>query len=123
MNKSSWNLSRIDNSDIKMIAGVASGISYTFGIPTWMVRLAFILGAFLSGGAAILIYLALWLVLPKITVDSAIYNNRSLDLTPAESETVIVVDKDAHAYVHKSDEVGNLNQEVSDAKIKSETKD
>ena len=120
MTKSTWNLSRIDNPDIKMIAGVASGISYTFGIAPWIVRLAFILGALVSFGFAILLYVALWLILPKIQVDTAQYNNRSLDLnTP---DTVIVVDKDAKAQVYPSEAVPTTPSDVSDAAIKSETK-
>ncbi len=120
MTKSTWNLSRIDNPDIKMIAGVASGISYTFGIAPWIVRLAFILGALVSFGFAILLYVALWLILPKIQVDTAQYNNRSLDLnTP---DTVIVVDKDAKAQVYSSETVPSPTSDVSDAAIKSETK-
>ena len=47
----------------RMIAGVCGGLGEYFGIdPTW-IRLFFILFLFL-GGAALLVYLILWLVVP-----------------------------------------------------------
>jgi phage shock protein PspC (stress-responsive transcriptional regulator) len=48
----------------RMIAGVCGGLAVLFGLPTAVVRLAFVLGTFLSGGFAILIYIVLWLVMP-----------------------------------------------------------
>lgn len=52
----------------RMIAGVCGGLSEHFGIdPTW-VRLFFILLFFL-GGASILIYIIMWLVIPVAPAD------------------------------------------------------
>lgn len=46
-----------------MIAGVCAGLAEYFGMdPTWM-RLIFIL-FFFAGGAAFLLYLILWVVVP-----------------------------------------------------------
>lgn len=48
----------------RMIAGVCGGLAEYFAIdPTW-VRIIFIL-FFLVGGAALLIYLVLWLLVPS----------------------------------------------------------
>lgn len=47
----------------RMIAGVCGGLAVYFGMdPTWM-RLIFI-AFLLMGGAAILVYLVMWLVVP-----------------------------------------------------------
>ena len=48
----------------RMIAGVCGGLAILFGLPTAVVRLAFILGTLLSSGFGILIYLVLWVVMP-----------------------------------------------------------
>lgn len=48
----------------RMIAGVCGGLAEHFGIdPTW-VRLIFII-LFFAGGAAFLIYIILWLIVPN----------------------------------------------------------
>ncbi len=53
------------NPEEKIIAGVCSGLSAYFGIsdPVW-IRLLFVV-IFFSGGAGILIYLILWLIVPE----------------------------------------------------------
>jgi phage shock protein PspC (stress-responsive transcriptional regulator) len=48
----------------RMIAGVCGGLANLFGLPTAVVRLAFVLGTLLSSGFGIVIYLVLWLVMP-----------------------------------------------------------
>ncbi len=47
----------------KWLAGVAGGIARTLGIPSWTVRLAFVLLTMI-GGIMIFAYLALWFFLP-----------------------------------------------------------
>ncbi len=47
----------------KMIAGVCAGLAAEFGISVTVVRLAFVLGTLVSG-MGIVIYLALWVVMP-----------------------------------------------------------
>ncbi len=47
-----------------MIAGVCAGIAKRFGWPVGLVRLAFVLSCVLPG-PQFLIYLALWLLMPK----------------------------------------------------------
>ena len=54
-----------------MIAGVASGISRHFGIDPVMVRIGFIVLAFL-GGAGLALYLVGWLALPRDTSGSIV---------------------------------------------------
>jgi phage shock protein C len=48
----------------RMIAGVAGGIAQRFGINSTLVRLAWLLSVFF-GGFGILLYVILWIVLPK----------------------------------------------------------
>lgn len=71
-----WNLARIDNSQFKVLGGVAAGIAYTLGVAPWIVRLVFALSAVCFFGASVLIYIILWLILPKIMVDPFIYQER-----------------------------------------------
>ncbi len=47
-----------------MIAGVCGGLADYFGIDPTIVRIIFVVLA-LAGGPGILIYLALWVILPK----------------------------------------------------------
>ncbi len=47
----------------KILGGVCAALSQRFGLPTWLVRLGFILfGLFGVGEIA---YIALWLIIPK----------------------------------------------------------
>jgi phage shock protein C len=47
----------------KRIAGVCGGIARYFGIDPVLVRIAFVIAAFMGWG--ILVYIVLWIVLPK----------------------------------------------------------
>ena len=47
-----------------MIGGVASGLANTFGIDATIIRLIFVLVT-LFGGGGLLIYVALWVILPR----------------------------------------------------------
>ena len=113
MNEKVWNLSRIENPEIKMLGGVASGISYAFGVAPWIVRLAFLIGALFSLGVAVLVYMIMWLILPKITVSIEDFNARALGIkrsippvaaefshaSPVSTDKVIVVNTDASAQI------------------------
>jgi len=55
----SWYRSR----EGKAIAGVCMGLAKQFNISVTILRLAFILGAFI-GGWCLIIYVALWLIMP-----------------------------------------------------------
>jgi phage shock protein C len=48
----------------RMIAGVCGGLAVLFGLPTAVVRLAFVLGTILSSGLGIVVYIVLWVVMP-----------------------------------------------------------
>ena len=48
----------------RQLGGVCGGIAERAGINPWTVRVIFILACFVSAGAAILIYLALYFTLP-----------------------------------------------------------
>jgi len=48
----------------RVLAGVCAGLAEQFGISVSIVRLAFVLGTFFSGGFFLLMYLGLWLAMP-----------------------------------------------------------
>jgi phage shock protein C len=48
----------------RVIAGVAGGVAQRFGFSSTLVRLAWVLSVFF-GGLGILLYLILWMALPK----------------------------------------------------------
>jgi phage shock protein PspC (stress-responsive transcriptional regulator) len=50
--------------DGKKIAGVCAGLAQEFGIAATPVRLAFVLLTLIAGGAGIVLYLILWVVMP-----------------------------------------------------------
>jgi phage shock protein C len=52
----------------RVIAGVAGGVAERFGFNSTLVRLAWVVSAFF-GGFSVLIYLALWVALPKSPAD------------------------------------------------------
>jgi phage shock protein C len=54
----------------RVIAGVAGGIAQRLGINSTLVRLAWVVSV-IFGGFGILIYLVLWIVLPKGTAHVA----------------------------------------------------
>jgi phage shock protein PspC (stress-responsive transcriptional regulator) len=51
--------------DGRMLAGVCAGLAEQFGISVSLVRLAFVLGTFFSGGFFLILYLGLWLAMPQ----------------------------------------------------------
>jgi phage shock protein C len=48
----------------KVIAGVCMGLAKQFNLSVSLIRLAFLLGAFL-GGWGVIIYIALWAIMPR----------------------------------------------------------
>lgn len=52
--------------DTKMLSGVCAGLARQFGVSVTALRIAFVIAAFL-GGWGILIYLALWVIMPAST--------------------------------------------------------
>jgi phage shock protein PspC (stress-responsive transcriptional regulator) len=48
----------------RLIAGVCAGLARRFGVSTTLVRVLFVLSFFLPG-PQILLYLALWLIMPS----------------------------------------------------------
>jgi phage shock protein C len=57
--------------DNRMIAGVAAGIARYLGVDTNIVRIAFVVLAFV-GGAALPLYVAGWLLMPEDGADQSI---------------------------------------------------
>jgi phage shock protein PspC (stress-responsive transcriptional regulator) len=50
--------------DRKIIAGVCAGLADRFGMPPWVVRALFLLSCLLPG-PQFLIYIVLWIIMPK----------------------------------------------------------
>jgi phage shock protein PspC (stress-responsive transcriptional regulator) len=48
----------------RMIAGVCAGLAEQFGVSVTIVRLAFVLGVLIGWGMGLVIYLALWVIMP-----------------------------------------------------------
>jgi phage shock protein PspC (stress-responsive transcriptional regulator) len=48
----------------RVIAGVCAGIARRYGLSPWLVRLGFVASCLLPG-PQILIYIALWILMPK----------------------------------------------------------
>jgi len=48
----------------RMIAGVCAGLAERFAVSVTVIRLAFVLGFLFSGGAALILYVVLWVVMP-----------------------------------------------------------
>ena len=53
------------STESRMLAGVCGGIAEYFGIDVNIVRAAAVVATFITGGTAILIYLALWMLIPE----------------------------------------------------------
>lgn len=52
------------SADERMVAGVCGGLALQFGLPPAVVRLAFVLMTLFMGGAGLVIYAVLWIVMP-----------------------------------------------------------
>jgi len=50
--------------DGKIVAGVCTGLAEYFGLPVALARLAFIISTLFLGGAGIVVYIVLWVVMP-----------------------------------------------------------
>ena len=55
----------VRSSDSKMLGGVCGGIAEYFGADANLVRLPTVIAAFVTGGTAILVYLAAWMIMPQ----------------------------------------------------------
>lgn len=47
----------------KLIAGVCAAVATGFGLPTWLVRIGFVIFGLVGIGE--LVYILLWIILPK----------------------------------------------------------
>jgi len=48
----------------RMIAGVCGGLALQLGVPTTVMRLAFVLMTLFMGGVGLVIYIVLWVIMP-----------------------------------------------------------
>lgn len=55
----------VRSSSQHMLSGVCGGIAEYFGIDVNLVRVAAVVGAFVSFGTVALIYLAAWMIMPS----------------------------------------------------------
>ena len=49
----------------KLIAGVCAGLAEQFGVSVTIIRLAFVLGVIIGWGMGLVLYLALWVIMPN----------------------------------------------------------
>ena len=49
----------------KMLAGVCAGLAEQFGVSVTIIRLAFVLGVIVGWGMGLVLYLALWVIMPN----------------------------------------------------------
>ena len=49
----------------RMLGGVCGGIAEQFDVPTALVRLGFLLTALFMGGMGLVLYVALWVIMPQ----------------------------------------------------------
>ncbi|MGO4200657.1 PspC domain-containing protein [Rhodococcus sp. TAF43] len=54
----------VRSSSQRMLSGVCGGVAEYFGIDVNLVRVAAVVGAFISFGTVALIYLAAWMLMP-----------------------------------------------------------
>lgn len=55
----------VRSSSQRMLGGVCGGLAEYFGVDVNLVRAIAVLAAFVTGGTATLVYLALWMLLPE----------------------------------------------------------
>ncbi len=48
----------------RMVAGICAGLAAQFGISVTVVRLAFVLGVLVGWGMGLVLYVALWVIMP-----------------------------------------------------------
>jgi phage shock protein PspC (stress-responsive transcriptional regulator) len=50
--------------ETKLVAGVCAGLAEQFGVSVTIIRLAFVLGVIVGWGMGLVLYLALWVIMP-----------------------------------------------------------
>ena len=55
----------VRRSDVRMVAGVCSGVADYFGVDVTLVRLVTVVGAIFGFGSLILAYVVAWALLPE----------------------------------------------------------
>lgn len=50
--------------ETRMVAGVCAGLAEQFGMSVTIIRLAFVLGVIVGWGMGLVLYLALWVIMP-----------------------------------------------------------
>ena len=52
------------SSSDKVLGGVCSGLAHYFGVDPVLVRVAFVVAGLLTGGALVIAYLIMWIIIP-----------------------------------------------------------
>jgi len=50
--------------ETKLVAGVCAGLAEQFGVSVTIIRLAFVLGVIVGWGMGLVLYIALWVIMP-----------------------------------------------------------
>lgn len=69
-------ISRMSNSELSMAGGVIAGLSYRVGVPTFILRLLFILSLFFFSFVSLAVYLFLWVFMPPKYISKENFNIR-----------------------------------------------
>ena len=56
---------KISRSNDKMIAGVCAGLAHYFDLDPTVIRIVYVLLSIFTAFAGVLVYLILWLIMPK----------------------------------------------------------
>ena len=57
-------ISRMSNPEISIVGGVLAGLAYRVGLPTWMLRVGFIVSLFFTLSLSLIVYLILLVIIP-----------------------------------------------------------
>lgn len=73
------------NQNEEIIGGVAAGIGDYVGIDTWIIRIIFLI--LLFSGSGLLIYLIMWIAIPKDTNQKTNYMDAQVDPKPKKADS------------------------------------
>jgi phage shock protein C len=75
----------------RTLGGVCGGLGVYIGLNPWWVRVAFVVLGVFTAGTGILIYLALWYILPPETLNDIPHNPDQMQHRATNPETMIVI--------------------------------
>jgi phage shock protein C len=75
----------------RVLGGVCGGLGSYIGVDPWWIRVAFIVLGLFTAGTGVLIYLALWYILPPETLADIPADERALARRVTSPETTILI--------------------------------